>query len=217
MKRYLISIILCIIAVNITFAQAYTSYWANGNGLSGKIVTRNKIIDYKDIRVKELRFYNSSSTPYNIIGYVKLKYTEICSGKTDYKEKRFQVTVKAHESYGRFVSSYFSPSWSRYAGYTDQVSFYIESCTPLNSKKTQLNRSVSNTGGTRTIVCGNRAFYYDSNSKSFIESDCLWIEGNNVVVTGKRYKQDYGCDLLQTTAVDNEHNSYWYIREDCVK
>lgn len=231
MKRYFLTLISCLATFTVAFAQAYTTYWTNNNGLSGKIMSRDKIVDYRTVRVKELRFYNTSSTPYTVIGYVKLKYTEISSGKTDYIEKRFNTTVRAYENYGSWVSTYFSPSWSRKVGYVDQLSFYIESCTPLNRRQTSPDNNNNNSnnnrsnndassvhaqGKIRKVSIDNRAFYYDQKSQSFIESESIWQAGKSVTLTGKYFfANEY--TLFETTAIDNEHNSYWYIRIDCVE
>lgn len=131
MKKILFLLSACIAVCNVALSQVYTNYYSNGEGVVAKIVPRNKIVDYHTHSINELLFYNSASTSYEVTGWVKLRYTELRTGKTEYTEKRLKKTVNSQVNYGSGVSTYFKPSWSRYGGYVDQEAFYIESCRPL--------------------------------------------------------------------------------------
>ena len=86
--------------------------------------------------------------------------------------------------------------------------------------KPTINGSFDPTIEGREVVISfnNLPFYWDNNEKEFIEDDGLiWEEGIKITLTGYKYISSGNNILLQTMSVDNEHNSYWYIREDCVE
>ena len=229
MKRNILTILLYLATFYIACAQSYTTYWTNNAGVSGKIMERNKIVDYKNRTVRELRFYNTSSTPYNISGYVKLKYTELSTGKTDYTEKRFSTTLRAHENYGSWVSAYFKPSWSRYTGNVDQISFYIESCTPVNNRQAPSNSnssvtsSPSSTQQSTTHVLQENQWKVNS-SHSFARLYTI-LKGvvtlrplsenlkNGVIVEIYHWKTIDGITYGCTRRLAPDNNSYYYIKK----
>lgn len=213
--KFLFAYLLLILCAFSAPAQAYTTYY-NSNNVSGKIYETRKIYNYKYQPVNELKFYNDGSSSCTVIGWVKIRYTELSSGKTDYKEKRFTQTIPAGQN--RFVNCYFKPSWSRYSGKYEPVGFYVESVTGGNNGGIYRrdngfsgNGSRKNTGVTRTVTLNCRAFYWDG--RQFFESEsAMWHDGNKVTIPAPYTKYSaYGIELYQTTAVDSEHNSYWYI------
>lgn len=61
-----------------------------------------------------------------------------------------------------------------------------------------------------TIKHFAEAYYYNSVFKRFIRSEYVWEVGKTVYLTGQSYDV-FGITLMETTAVDEVHNSYWYI------
>lgn len=229
MKRNILTILFCMATFYIARAQCYTTYWTNNAGVSGKIMERNKIVDYKSRTVQELRFYNTSSTTYNISGYVKLKYTELSTGKTDYTEKRFSTTLRANETYGRWVSTYFKPSWSRYSGHVDQISFYVESCTPVNYGHAPGNSNSSVTSSPssaqQSTVHVLQENQWKVNSRNSFARLYTILKGvvtlrplsenlkNGVIVEIYYWKTIDGITYGCTRRLTPDNNSYYYIKK----
>ncbi len=140
MKRIL-CILLFGMSVFATYSQVFQTYYNDGP-ISIRVEQADKIVDYKTRRVQEVRIYNSSANVYEITGYVRVRFTELRTGKTDSKDCRFNMRV-SNSNYGKYVNTYFKPSWSIYGGWTDQVSFYIESCRPLDSSQLYSNQNVN--------------------------------------------------------------------------
>lgn len=128
MNKFLLSILLSLCSIQYAYCQ-YSTYYNDGN-VSGKIIEDQRIIDYKTRKINDLYFFNNSSQTHSVSGWVKVRYTEFRSGKTDYKEKRFNLTIQAGGKHK--VNCYFKPSWSRYSGKYEPVEFFVES-TSSNS------------------------------------------------------------------------------------
>ena len=159
MNRYIVLTMMLLLISGMVGAQTYRDYYSR-EGVSGKITAKSKIVDYKDRKVNELRFYNDSENSCRITGYVKVRYTEIKSGKNDYKEKRFVLDLGRGQN--RSVNCYFVPSWSRYAGVYEPIGFYVESV--------KFSRPKTDNGNTQRGRNGNNGKKKSYNKKTIIQN-----------------------------------------------
>lgn len=125
------------------FGQTYTTYYYD-NDVSGKINSISRIIDGKTRKMNELRFYNDGISSCTIVGYVRIRYTEINSGCTDYKEERFKLFLGAGKD--ETVDFYFKPSWSRYVGIYEPIGFYVEKNDCCNNNYRSNTSTYTSTG-----------------------------------------------------------------------
>ena len=123
---------------NIVTAQIFTTYY-NQDGISGQINTINKIVDYKRQNQNELRFYNENDERCKITGYVKIRYTESRTGKQDFTQKRFDLSINPGQN--SVVNCYFKPSWSKYGGIYEPISFYVENVSFSHQRPAYTNIS----------------------------------------------------------------------------
>ena len=196
-------------------AQVFTTYYEK-DGIWGRINTINKIIDYKSRDQNELRFYNEKDTRCKISGFVKIRYTELSTGKQDFKEKSFELSVNPGQN--SIVNCYFNPSWSRYVGIYEPVSFYVSNVSFVRQNSASTNNS-PRFFRTRTTFYGEN---HDSKQTDIYNNDgtCsaegytlvndYWIkgtsqgqyhlEGNVIIVTWD--------DWLKETYVINQDQYY---------
>lgn len=186
MKKFLLLLTLFIFS-DIVNAQGFTTYY-NQDGISGRINTINKIVDYKRRDQNELRFYNEKDESCKITGYVKIRYTELRTGKQDYTQKRFDLSVGPGQN--SYVNCYFKPSWSRYGGIYEPVAFSVENVSFAKPRSSNTDNSYNSPRFFRTRT----AFYgetHDSkehtvynpdgtcSSEGYTLVDGSWVKGTS--------------------------------------
>lgn len=149
------------------FGQTYTTYYYDNN-VSGKINSISRIIDYKTRKMNELRFYNDGISSCTIVGYVRIRYTEINSGRTDYKEERFKLFLGAGKD--ETVDFYFKPSWSRSVGIYEPIGFYVErhDCDDYDKRNATTTTTTNTSIDVSTSMNKERQIDY-SDIKSFLQ------------------------------------------------
>lgn len=211
---------------DLAMAQAYVTYYNNQN-VSGKIVVKNTIENYKSVKVNTLRFYNNNQVPCTITGWVNIRYTELSTGKTDFKEKQFRLEVP--RLYDSSVNCYFRPSWSRYGGVYEPIGFFVDSIV-LQEPYTPATTEISSKQSSRTtsveqeyeVVSSIRELatkewkvkkntYGFTMRKGIVSYACKFYSGE--IVTIHYWKEVNGVKYGCTMRLANDGESYLYLRE----